>query len=32
LDYDTLMDGFFNKRPEELSWQDFDEMIRKYFK
>ncbi|HXK91933.1 MAG: rRNA adenine dimethyltransferase family protein, partial [Bacteroidales bacterium] len=32
LDYDTLMDGFFNKRPEELSWQDFDEMIQKYFK
>lgn len=32
LDYDILMDGFFNKRPEELSWQDFDEMIQKYFK
>lgn len=32
LDYDTLMDGFFNKRPEELSWEDFDEMMGKYFK
>jgi len=26
------MDGFFNKRPEELSWEDFDEMIQEYFK
>lgn len=32
LDYDTLMDGFFNKRPEELSWQDYDDMMQKYFK
>ncbi|HNQ21159.1 MAG TPA: 16S rRNA (adenine(1518)-N(6)/adenine(1519)-N(6))-dimethyltransferase RsmA [Bacteroidales bacterium] len=32
LDYDILMDGFFNKRPEELSWEDFDEMIQEYFK
>ena len=32
LDYDTLSDVFFSKRPEELSGEDFDEMIRKYFK
>ena len=32
LDDDILMDGFFNKRPEELSWEDFDEMIQEYFK
>jgi 16S rRNA (adenine1518-N6/adenine1519-N6)-dimethyltransferase len=31
LDYDTLSDVFFSKRPEELSWEDFDEMIQKYF-
>ncbi len=31
LDYDILGDEFFNKRPEELSWEEFDEMIQKYF-
>jgi 16S rRNA (adenine1518-N6/adenine1519-N6)-dimethyltransferase len=31
LSADVLKDEFFNKRPEELSWQDFDLMIQKFF-
>lgn len=31
LTTEALKDEFFNKRPEELSWQDFDLMIQKIF-
>jgi 16S rRNA (adenine1518-N6/adenine1519-N6)-dimethyltransferase len=30
LDKEILKDDFFNKRPEELSWQEYDDMIQHF--